>query len=239
MKNVEREFDEFSASYEDLLQDPLRQRFSGGSSEFFHLRKRDLIREYFRTRKLDTKTLGYLDLGCGRGELISLLHDDFGYAAGCDPSAGMMEAGRLRSKGIETRLQDDPLRIPFASGQFDFVTAVCVYHHVNPSDRAALTVEARRVLRPGGMFAIIEHNPYNPATQWIVRQTPVDANAVLLASREARQLVRDAGFRIEDQRYFLYLPESFYKKVGRLESMLHKLPLGGQYAVFARASERQ
>ncbi len=148
----------------------------GSRPQFFHLRKRDLVRQYFNARGVDTRGLRYLDVGCGKGELLSLLRDDFQQVAGCDPSPGMLSS----SQGVETRVQEDLGKIPFADAAFDFVTAVCVYHHVPPSSRLTLTREAYRVLRPQGVFAIIEHNPYNPVTRLIVSRTPVDTDALLL-----------------------------------------------------------
>ena len=71
------EFYRYSPSYEELLKDPIRDRFMGQESGFFHERKRDLIREHFRRAAVDTHKLRYLDVGCGKGELISLLRDDF------------------------------------------------------------------------------------------------------------------------------------------------------------------
>src|ERR1035437_5842782 len=211
MNQDKPEFDHFSGSYDRLLNDPIRDRFSPGGAEFFHLRKRDLIRDYFRRRRTDTGKLAYLDLGCGKGELVSLLRNDFARVAVCDPSEGMLRAGELVSKGIETRVQDDPGRIPFDSAEFDFVTAVCVFHHVPPSARATLVREAHRVLRPGGTLAIVEHNPYNPITRLIVCRTPVDADAILLRPIETRRLIRDAGLTVDDWRYFLYFPEPLYR----------------------------
>jgi SAM-dependent methyltransferase len=234
----QREFDNFSAAYEDLLKDPLRDSFGGGSA-FFHSRKRDLIRAYFRRAgpaksRVETSQLRYLDVGCGKGDLMSLLADDFAEVAGCDPSAGMLESGAIPARGLEVRVQHDARRIPYDDAQFDFVTAVCVYHHVPPAERAALTAEVRRVLRPGGVFAIIEHNPYNPATRLIVSRTPVDADAILLRAGQTRTLLEDAGFTIDRKCYFLYLPEKAYRAAARVEDLLARVPLGGQYAVFGR-----
>ena len=195
---------------------------------FFHLRKRDLILDFFRRRGTDTKALAYLDAGCGKGELLTALRPHFGHAAGCDVSAEMMRS----IQGIETRVQDDPMKIPFADASFDFITAVCVYHHVPPAARGALTVEIARALKPGGVFAIIEHNPVNPVTRLIVSRTPVDADAILLPAGETRRLLRGAGLGIAESRYFLYFPEKAYRPLGWLERFLEKVPLGGQYAVF-------
>jgi len=223
------EFDHFAATYDELLKDPIRDGFAGNPA-FFHLRKRDLIRDYFKRNAVDTKRLSYLDVGCGKGELMSLLAQDFGHVAGCDPSGGMLEAVH----GASVKVQDDPNRIPFDDAQFDFVTAVCVYHHVRVTARAALTREVRRVLKPGGIFAIIEHNPYNPATRLIVKRTPVDADAILLYPGETQALLRSADFRVRATSYFLYLPEGIYRFAGVVEDLLRHVPLGGQYAVFGK-----
>ena len=224
------EFDQYSPSYEELLRDPIRERFAAGDSAFFHQRKSNLIREYFSRRNISTRNLSYLDIGCGKGELLKLLRDDFQHVAGSDPSAGMLSA----LEGIDARVQREPSRLPFDNEAFDFVTAVCVYHHVLPADRLSLTAEVARILKPGGTFAIIEHNPYNPVTRLIVSRTPVDADAILLKNREAMQWMRRAGFVVELSKYFLYFPEPLYRLGGRVaEHLLSGIPMGGQYAVFA------
>jgi len=232
MKEPSR-FDELSSSYEELLRDPIRDRFTGQESMFFHRRKSDLIRGFFRSRSLNALGLHYLDVGCGKGELLQLLQSDFKHAAGCDISSEMMRQ-ISQATGIETRVQKDPLEIPFGDAQFDLVSAVCVYHHVPPASRAALTSEIRRVLRPGGIFCMIEHNPMNPVTRLIVSRTPVDSDAILLPAKEARSLAAGAGLAPIEQSYFLYFPEVLYRYLGRLEAMLAKIPLGGQYAFFGR-----
>lgn len=224
------EFDKFADSYDHLLKDPIRDRFSSAGSRFFHVRKRDLILAHFRRHKMDPSCMSYLDFGCGQGELLGLLGGSFAEARGCDPSRQMM----AEIRGFETRVQQDPRRIPYEDGRFDFVTAVCVYHHLPPAGRARLTLEVRRVLRPGGTFCIIEHNPLNPVTRIVVSRTPVDAAAILLTAGSTRSLMQRAGFQPLKAEYFLYFPERLYKTCGHLEGLMKRLPLGGQYAVFAR-----
>jgi SAM-dependent methyltransferase len=97
-----------------------------------------------------------------------------------------------------------------------------------------LTAEIRRLLRPGGVFAVIEHNPWNPVTRLIVSRTPVDEDAILLRASETRALLRGAGFSIDREMYFLYFPEKLYRAAAALENGLRRVPLGGQYAVFGR-----
>ena len=223
------EFDRYARDYDDLLRDPIRDRFAG-RTEFYHLRKWLVIQDLFRRRSTSSRELCWLDVGCGKGELLHLGKEHFRTAMGCDPSAEMLR----ECAGLAVTHQPEPARLPFDDQSFDFITAVCVYHHLGPVERVALTNEANRVLRPGGLFAIFEHNPANPATRLIVSRTPVDSNAVLLPARESRDLMRTAGLAPFETVYYLYLPQRLFEFAGKLERLLAGVPLGGQYAVFGK-----
>lgn len=227
------EFDEHARLYEELLADPLRDFFSGRQSHFFHLRKRDLLLSYLREQRLNPKGLTYLDVGCGKGELLRLLSGHFMRCAGCDPSSEMISG----LPEIETRLQNQYETLPFESSSFDVITAVNVYHHVAPSTRLLLTKEIRRVLKPKGVCAVIEHNPYNLVTRRIVNRCRFDTNAVLLKCREVKELFYAANIEVDARKYFLYFPESIYRAVASCEEWLGTVPLGGQYVVFGRTRE--
>jgi hypothetical protein len=69
----------------------------------------------------------------------------------------------------------------------------------------------------------------------IVKRCPVDVDAELLTAGEASRLLRASGFGIIDRRYFLYLPERLFHALSAVEGVFSRLPLGGQYAVLARA----
>lgn len=223
------EFDRYANNYKALLHDPIREKFAPGS-EFFCRRKWELLTGYLQRNGMDSRKSTWLDVGCGHGELLRMGAGDFGKVAGCDPSAEMIGA----CKDLDIVLQTEPARLPFSDQSFDLVTAVCVYHHVKPETRPALTAEISRVLRPGGVAGIIEHNPFNPVTQLIIHRTPVDADALLLRAGTARRLLDQAGFDRSERIYFLYFPERFYRKASKLESWLRWAPGGGQYAVFGR-----
>lgn len=225
------EFDRYAAPYRELLRDPVRDWFAPQSSFFDH-RKWILLQDYLRRHcRFDGET-AWLDVGCGQGNLLRLGRSAFGSVAGCDPSEGMLrECGDL-----DVRLQHDANLLPFGDRSFDLVTAVCVYHHVPSEARPDLTVEMARVLKSNGVLAIVEHNPFNPVTQLIVRRTPVDANARLLSARECRRLMARAGLDPGQTEYFLYLPAGLYYRAAFLERWLKHIPAGGQYVVFGRKS---
>jgi SAM-dependent methyltransferase len=221
------EFDAYARDYRQLIRDPIRDRFAP-EGRFFAERKIKVLRDFYRTRGVDTRRVRWLDIGCGQGDLLSIGHSYFAAAAGCDPSAAMLAV----CDGLDVRRQASESELPFDSASFDLITAVCVYHHVGVEERVSLTCEVLRVLRPGGIFAIIEHNPWNPATRLIVSRTPVDANAKLLSASAALKLMVGAGAKPVGTRFFLYFPERIYRYLAEVENALMWLPLGGQYSVF-------
>ena len=226
--DMRSEFDRFALEgYSELLRDPIREHFAPGSRFFFE-RKLILIMDFFMKCDADTKSTTWLDVGCGEGTLLALGKSYFKEVAGCDVSDGMMRS----CSGLNVRRQETAHELPFEDSSFDFVTAVCVYHHVEPENHRALTASIARVLKPNGLVCLIEHNPFNPVTQLIVRRSPVDGNARLLTPRMARQVVRNAGMQIIDTNYFLFFPQRFYSKMAQMENALSFVPLGGQYVVF-------
>ena len=226
------EFDQYAPAYAQLLDDPIRNRFTRGPLHF-HLRKWLLMQSLLRRAGVDPKAQRWLDVGCGHGELLSLAGSHFALAQGCDPSAGMLSP----NLSVKTYVQPSLVELPFENNSVDLVTAVCVYHHVHGAARAQLTGEIKRVLAPHGLCCIIEHNPWNPVTRAIVKRCAVDADAELLTARQARTMLEDSGLQSLGTDYFLYFPESIFRWLGALEMPLRKLPFGGQYALMARAPE--
>jgi len=222
-------FNAYASDYAELIRDPIREKFAA-TNRFFFERKLQIICGFYKRLGVAMQKLDWLDVGCGQGDLLRVGRGFFKSSAGCDPSEGMLES----CSDLNVRTQASMVSLPFDSQSFDFLTVVCVYHHVPLDQRSALTREAFRLLKPGGVFCIIEHNPLNPVTRLIVSRTPVDADARLLRAKETRNLLWDAGGRILDTQYFLLFPERIHKYVGAIEDWLTAVPVGGQYAVFAQ-----
>jgi len=222
-------FDRFAGDYPALLHDPIREKFAT-TNRFFFERKMQVIRRFFKSAGIESRDLDWLDVGCGQGDMLRVGQPWFKSATGCDPSEGMLRA----CTNLEVRKQESLEKLPFADATFDFLTAVCVYHHVPFQQRLPFTREALRLLKPGGIFCVIEHNPWNPATRIIVSRSPVDADANLLSSRETRRQLAEAGADIVRTDYFLLFPEAIHRYLESLENGLCVFPFGGQYSVFAK-----
>ena len=72
----------------------------------------------------------------------------------------------------------DGKTLPYDDASVDLAFAIRVMHHVAVGDRPQFASELRRVVRPGGLAVIFEHNPYNPLTQHVVRNCEFDEGAV-------------------------------------------------------------
>lgn len=93
-----------------------------------------------------------LDVGAGRGA-IAVPARDRGYAVTATDASPAM-AALLRDDRPELDVQVmDAERLGFAAETFDVVTAGFVVHLLDDPGRAV--AEARRVLRPGGLFAVL------------------------------------------------------------------------------------
>jgi hypothetical protein len=85
---------------------------------------------------------------------------------------------------------------------------------------------------------VFEHNPYNPVTATVFKRAPIDRGCKMIRPGLLESRFRQAGFEHTTHGYLLFVPESLYPLLGRLERALVRLPLGGQYFVAGRVSHR-
>jgi SAM-dependent methyltransferase len=223
-------FDSYHDNYRDVVQSSID--FSGLPHHFFMRAKAELLGELIAQR-LNVRKPEMLDVGCGVGSLHPLLHGVVGRLSGIDVSSASLAQARADNAGIDYR-EFDGNTFPFDDASFDLVTAICVMHHILPTEWPHFVAEMRRVVRPGGLVCVIEHNPYNPLTRLAVARCEFDRQAVLLGAGATRKLIAAGGFRDIGARHFLLLPWST-KPARRIEEALSGLPLGGQYAAFGTA----
>jgi SAM-dependent methyltransferase len=220
-------FDNYRSNYGEVVQSSID--FSGLPHSFFLRAKADLLRDLI-ARRLGQKKPAMLDVGCGVGSFHPLLPGMVGSLSGIDVSPASIAQARSDNPDVDYRAFDGK-SFPFDDGGFDLLTAICVLHHVAPVERPHLINEMRRVVRPGGIVCIIEHNPLNPLTRLAVARCEFDRDAILLTAGKARKLMADNGLRDIGSRYFLLLPWEA-GPARRVEGALSNVPLGAQYAAF-------
>lgn len=226
-------FDNYRATYRDIVADSIS--FSGLKHDFFMQAKADLIERRLRVEGFlePRPALKCLDIGCGIGTMHSYIAPLFASIAGCDISEESIDRARRENPNVSYVAYKGP-KLPYGDASFDFAVTVCVVHHVSPWEWREFFFEMRRILRPGGLACVIEHNPLNPATRLAVLRCPFDEDAVLLRSGTTCKLMRGAGFRDISREFFLLLPNA-KPAARRIEQLLSSLPIGAQYACIARA----
>jgi SAM-dependent methyltransferase len=150
---------------------------------------------------------------------------------GFDPSeqslAMIPEAVRARGR-FAPRLDD-------LDRDYGVVVVANVLHHIPPPERQASIAALAARLAPGGQVVVFEHNPWNPATRYVVATCDLDDDAILLRRRETTGLLRGAGLSVVRHDYLTFFPRAL-TLLRALEPSLGWLPAGAQYAVVARAS---
>ena len=101
-----------------------------------------------------------LDLGCGDGRLLALVLEARPGATGVglDLSPTMLDAARERFAGSPVTIDAWDLADPLPDlGTFDAVVSSFAIHHCEHDRKRALYGEVFERLRPGGLFANLEH----------------------------------------------------------------------------------
>ncbi len=232
------EFDAYAAGYDSGMNAPFKALAGAGADDFVAVKVRWLLRWW---PELGSRSdLKILDYGCGAGTLMRLMRAAgiSGEMTGTDVSSGMLaEAARTWPAEIPAptfQIQNGAdTGLPTAS--FDLAAISAVLHHVPLDARAAVYAELRRLLKPGGRLVVFEHNPWNPVTSYVVARTPIDADAILLPRTEVSAALRLGQWRDIQTSDLMFLPPRLGRVATAVERAFAWLPLGGQYAVTARA----
>jgi SAM-dependent methyltransferase len=141
-----------------------------------------------------------LDAGCGAGVPVAArLVDDGFVTVGLDLSLGQLRLGNEHVRSWRP-VQGDLTRLPFADAAFDAVVSFYAVIHVPRSLHPTIFGEVHRVLRPGGWALLCLGAADLPEDDdpdsWLGTRmywSHFDATTNV-------RLLRDAGFRIDDDR---------------------------------------
>ncbi len=227
------QFDASAGRYAEELDEGLR--ITGENIQYYAQRRighlaRCLGRRGFQARRV-------LDFGCGTGTATPYFLEHF---PGCTVTGANVSNAVAGNRPIALRrAAANFIEIAALSSCEGIDLAFCngVFHHIPLPERPAALQTVRRCLRPQGLFAFWENNPWNPGTRWVMSRVAFDRDAVCISPPEARHLLRDCGFVLLQVDYLFIFPR-WLRAFRALENLVRKLPLGGQYQVLCRKAER-
>jgi SAM-dependent methyltransferase len=223
------EFDEFADDYDAALVKGIS--VSGESKDFFaEGRVNWLTKRLARIRFVPSRIL---DFGCGTGSATPFLKQlpGFDSLVGLEVSPKSIQVAEKLHGAPNVRFQLSSEYVP--CGHEDLAFCNGVFHHIPPKERVGAMGYVRDALRPGGLFALWENNPWNPGTRVVMSRIPFDREAIPLPYRETVRLLKEAGFEIASVDFLFYFPRAL-KFLRWLEPLGVKIPLGAQYQVLAR-----
>jgi SAM-dependent methyltransferase len=223
------EFDSFASWYNEALHRGLS--VTGESADYFARGRIAWLAHRLAGLRLEPRNV--LDFGCGTGTAAPYLLRLPGCTRvhGVDVSEASLEVAWERHGSAKVTFSTPEATL--APDSFDLAFCSGVFHHIPVAERKLAMATVWRSMRPGGVFAFWENNPWNPGTRYVMSRIPFDRNAITLSPPEARRLLRSSGFEVL-RTDFLFVFPAFLRALRWLEHRLTSLPIGGQYLVLAR-----
>ena len=230
--STESDFDPYASNYEIALQKGLS--VSGDSADYFALARIRWLR--MQLGRLPGQFLSVdnaMDFGCGTGNSVSHLLCELNvkHVVGIDTSEQSLVQARERYTESEATFMTAEAYTP--SSSMDLVFCNGVFHHIPVAKRAEAADFVYRCLKPNGLFAFWENNPWNPGTRIVMSRIPFDRDAITLSIRESKRLLKQAGFENIQVDTCFYFPR-FLRWFRPLETLLSRFPFGAQYLVLVK-----
>ncbi|HAX71464.1 MAG TPA: hypothetical protein DCY14_17750, partial [Anaerolineae bacterium] len=107
-------------------------------------------------KRIQAETI--LEVGSGTGYWLNLLGQTTDRLFGLDFSMGMIEQAKQQSAPLKL-MRGTALDLPLRNATFDLLYCVDAIHHFG--NHRAFLREALRLLKPGGVLAVIGHDPHD------------------------------------------------------------------------------
>ena len=222
-------FDAYAEEYDAALQRGLA--VSGEDKTYFAIRRVEWLAQILRALGVEPGSI--MDFGCGTGTAIPLLLDLPGcrQVIGIDQSAQSLRVARQQQPSPRASFYAPAEYAP--AGAVDLAYCNGVIHHIPPGERGAALRYVHQSLKPGGLFAVWENNPWNPGTRYVMSRIPFDRDAVPIAAPALARLLVAEGFAVLRRDYLFIFP-GWLRWFRSLEPRFAGWPLGAQYLVLGR-----
>ena len=230
---TEPEFDRHAQAYRDLHRSNIA--VTGEEPSYFAEYKMRDLHELVAHMALPENGC-FLDFGSGIGTSVQPFRAALPAArlVCADVSLASLALSREAHGQDAEHVQIVDGLVPYPDQHFDGAFACCVFHHIPHAEHVDALREIRRVIKPGGLLMVYEHNPLNPLTVRAVQTCPFDENAVLVKPSRLVEDGRRAGWRLSSRAYRVFFPAAL-AAWRPLEDKLRWLPLGAQYFVAFQA----
>ena len=202
-KNSDIRFDSYVDNYQQKIQESID--FAGQGADFFVQVKAEMVMGLVKKYCGDFNSVKVLDIGSGVGLVDRYLAPHIKNLYGVDIEDGVVNKAKVNNPSVNY-LKYDGEQLPFENNSFNFAFAINVMHHIPPSQWQDFTREMKRILIPGGIAAVFEHNPVNPLTRRVVSKCEFDRDAVLLSHNKITNLFMNSKFAITEDAYILFFP---------------------------------
>ncbi len=227
--SLDPQFDSFAEDYDAALNKGLS--VSGEDKNYFARGRMTCLAAALAS--LAHRPADIMDFGCGTGSATPFVFEAFPDArlVGTDISDKSLAVARRHHGGPRASftLMDEYQ----PAGLLDLIFCNGVFHHIPLTERPKCVKYILDSLKPGGLFALFENNPWNPGTRLVMSRIPFDKDAITLSPPESRRLLREGSFEIVRSVSLFYFPR-LLKWLRPAETLLAGLPLGAQYLVLGR-----
>jgi len=231
---AKNEFDYLADNYTQNISPWMR--ITGENVEFYAQSRIKWVAQQLKEMSIQPRTI--MDFGCGVGLATPFLLEEFGSDSqiiGVDVSSDSLDVARSKYPSKNISFQTLDRYTPNHS--VDLVYCNGVFHHIPLNERDGAVQYVCDSLRPAGLFALWENNPWNPLTRYNMAHAEIDRNAIPIIPPRGTVLVTANGFELLKMRYCFIFP-AFLKFLRPLEPLVSQLPLGAQYVVFSRKVSR-
>lgn len=214
-----------AAGYDDMLQ---RGLALSGESKIHFIRGRV---DHLRRRRPELAPGRILDFGCGVGDAAAVLAEAFPSSSVVGVDVADAAVQQASSTVGSDRVAFGTVDLLEGIEPFDLCYVNGAFHHIAVEQRLAVMRAIHGAIRPGGLLAVFENNPWSVPARMVMRRIPFDADAVMLRAGEVATLARDAGFsEVLPPRYLFVFPKAL-RRLRVLERGLEAVALGAQYGV--------
>lgn len=226
------EFDKFAYEYHDTHKKNIA--LSGESPEYFHRYKILELSKIIKKKGCSSKSI--LDFGSGIGNSIPYIKEFFpdSELICADVSSKSLALAKSRYSDDAKMLLIENNHIELPPSYCDVIFTACVFHHIAESQHIYWLQQLKRVIKPGGVCVLFEHNPLNPLTVHAVNTCPFDVNAKLQRAPIMQKRFVEAGWHRPQIRYHVFFP-GFLSFARKYERFLNGVPVGAQYSLTVTA----